>query len=127
MPNTLSADRSERRMVIVVMLAGSTLSLVMNNIASAAVLLPAVTAAGRRAGVSPARLLMPLAFSTLLGTWRPSSPPPTSCRAACSRTGASTASAYSTSPPSGCRSSPSASSTRPRRPEVAPHPRPPPV
>jgi len=51
----------------VVMLAGGTLSLVMNNIASAAVLLPAVTAAGRRARVSPARLLMPLAFSTLLG------------------------------------------------------------
>jgi len=61
------AGRSERRMIVVVMLAGSLLSLVMNNIASAAVLLPAVTAAGRRARVSPSRLLMPLAFSTLLG------------------------------------------------------------
>lgn len=61
------AGQSERRMIVVVMLAGSLLSLVMNNIASAAVLLPAVTAAGRRARVSPARLLMPLAFSTLLG------------------------------------------------------------
>lgn len=61
------AGRSERRLIVVVMLAGSLLSLVMNNIASAAVLLPAVTAAGRRARVSPARLLMPLAFSTLLG------------------------------------------------------------
>jgi len=54
-------------MIVVVMLTGSLLSLVMNNIAAAAVLLPAVTAAGRRARVSPARLLMPLAFSTLLG------------------------------------------------------------
>jgi len=64
---TRLAGHSERRLIIVVMLAGSGLSLVMNNIASAAVLLPAVTAAGRRARVSPARLLMPLAFSTLLG------------------------------------------------------------
>jgi len=64
---TRLAGHSERRLILVVMLAGGTLSLVMNNIASAAVLLPAVTAAGRRARVSPARLLMPLAFSTLLG------------------------------------------------------------
>lgn len=58
---------SERRMIVVVMLAGSLLSLIMNNIAAAAVLLPAVTTASRRARVSPARLLMPLSFSTLLG------------------------------------------------------------
>jgi len=64
---TRLAGQSERRLIVVVMLAGGGLSLVMNNIASAAVLLPAVTAAGRRAKVSPARLLMPLAFSTLLG------------------------------------------------------------
>jgi di/tricarboxylate transporter len=57
----------EGRMVVVVMAAGALLSLVMNNIAAAAVLLPAATMAGRRTGVSPARLLMPLAFGTLLG------------------------------------------------------------
>jgi di/tricarboxylate transporter len=58
---------SERRLIIIVMLAGAGLSLFMNNIAAASVLLPAVSGASRRAGTNPARLLMPLAFSTLLG------------------------------------------------------------
>ncbi len=61
------AGRSESRLVVLVMVAGAALSLVMNNIAATAVLLPGVSAAARRAGVSPARLLMPLAFGTLLG------------------------------------------------------------
>ena len=58
---------SERRLVVVIMLAGAALSLVMNNIAAAAVLLPAVSGIARKTGVSPARLLMPLAFATILG------------------------------------------------------------
>jgi di/tricarboxylate transporter len=58
---------NERRLVIIVMLAGAGLSLFMNNIAAASVLLPAVSGASRRAGTNPARLLMPLAFATLLG------------------------------------------------------------
>jgi len=57
----------ERRLVVIVMLAGAGLSLFMNNIAAASVLLPAVSGASRRAGTNPARLLMPLAFATLLG------------------------------------------------------------
>jgi di/tricarboxylate transporter len=57
----------ERRLVAIVMLASAGLSLFMNNIAAASVLLPAVSGAGRRAGTNPARLLMPLAFGTLLG------------------------------------------------------------
>jgi len=61
------AGGREGRMVVVVMLAGAGFSLVMNNIAAAAVLLPGVSAAARRARVSPSRLLMPLAFSTVLG------------------------------------------------------------
>lgn len=61
------AGRGEARLVVVVMLAGAALSLFMNNIAAAAVLMPAVAAAARRAHVSPGRLLMPLAFGTLLG------------------------------------------------------------
>jgi di/tricarboxylate transporter len=61
------AGHSEARLVVVVMAAGAALSLVMNNIAAGAVLLPGVSAAARRARVSPARLLMPLAFGTLLG------------------------------------------------------------
>src|SRR5512136_1894757 len=56
----------ERRLVVIVMLAGATLSLFMNNIAAAAVLLPAVAGAARRARVSPSRLLIPLAFATIL-------------------------------------------------------------
>ncbi len=58
---------SEGRLVVVVMLAGAFLSLFMNNIAAAAVLLPGVSGAARKAGVSPSRVLMPLAFATMLG------------------------------------------------------------
>lgn len=58
---------SEQRLVLILMLAGAGLSLVMNNIAAAAVLLPAVSGIARRIRVSPSRLLMPLAFATILG------------------------------------------------------------
>ncbi len=61
------AGRSEGRLVVLVMIAGAFLSLFMNNIAAAAVLLPAVTGAARRQGVNPSRVLMPLAFGTILG------------------------------------------------------------
>lgn len=59
--------RSELHLVVVVMIAGAFLSLFMNNIAAAAVLLPATSGAAKRAGVNTSRLLMPLAFSTILG------------------------------------------------------------
>ena len=59
--------KSEGRLIITVMIAGAFLSLFMNNIAAAAVLLPAVSGAARKAGVSLSRILMPLAFSTILG------------------------------------------------------------
>ncbi len=61
------AGQGEVRQIVVVMIAGAFLSLFMNNIAAAAVLLPAVSGASHRAGVNPARLLMPLAFATILG------------------------------------------------------------
>ncbi|HNP69627.1 MAG TPA: SLC13 family permease [Kouleothrix sp.] len=57
----------EARMTAVFMLAGALLSLAMNNIAAGAVLLPAAVSVARRAQVRPARLLIPLAFGTLLG------------------------------------------------------------
>ncbi len=57
----------EGRMSSVVLLAGATLSLFMNNIAAASVLLPAVSGAAQKARVSLPRLLMPLAFGTILG------------------------------------------------------------
>ncbi len=58
---------AEARQVAVVMLAGAVLSLFMNNVAAAAILLPAVAGMARKSGTSPGRLLMPLAFGTLLG------------------------------------------------------------
>ena len=59
--------RKEGRLVALVMAAGAGLSLFMNNIASAAVLLPAVSGAARRAKVPASKVLMPLAFATILG------------------------------------------------------------
>ena len=59
--------RREGRLVGLVMAAGASLSLFLNNIAAAAVLLPAAGGAARKAGISPARVLMPLAFATILG------------------------------------------------------------
>lgn len=59
--------RSEMRLVVLVMVAGAFLSLFMNNIAAAAVLLPAVSGAAKKASVNLSRLLMPLAFGTILG------------------------------------------------------------
>jgi di/tricarboxylate transporter len=59
--------QSETRLVILVMIASAFLSLFMNNIAAAAVLLPAVSGAAKKASVHISRLLMPLAFGTILG------------------------------------------------------------
>jgi len=59
--------RSEGRLVGLVMAAGAGLSLFLNNIAAAAVLLPAAGGAARKAGISPSKVLMPLAFATILG------------------------------------------------------------
>lgn len=62
-----AAGESEGRLVVLVMVGGAFLSLFMNNIAAAAVLLPGVSSAARHRNVNPARLLMPLAFATILG------------------------------------------------------------
>lgn len=59
--------RTEQRLVVIIMAAGAVLSLFMNNIAAASVLLPAVSGVARKAEVSASRLLMPLAFATTLG------------------------------------------------------------
>jgi di/tricarboxylate transporter len=58
---------TERRMVAVFMAAGALLSLIMNNIAAGAVLLPAAIVVAHGARVPPSKLLLPLGFSTLLG------------------------------------------------------------
>lgn len=59
--------RSESRLIAVVMIMGAFLSLFMNNIAATAVLLPAVSGAAKKAGINLSRLMMPLAFGTILG------------------------------------------------------------
>jgi di/tricarboxylate transporter len=61
------AGRGETRMVVVVMIAAGVLSAFMNNIGVAALMLPVVMDVARRSNIPPSRLLMPLAFATLLG------------------------------------------------------------
>jgi di/tricarboxylate transporter len=57
----------EKRAVLFTALAGALLSLFMNNLAAAGVLLPAVISLSRHTRTAPSRLLMPLAFGTILG------------------------------------------------------------
>jgi di/tricarboxylate transporter len=61
------SSSKETRLIVVTILGSALLSLTMNTIAAAAVLLPAVMDAARRARVSPSRLMMPLSFGALLG------------------------------------------------------------
>jgi di/tricarboxylate transporter len=57
----------ERRLIFGVMAAAGTLSLFMNNIAAASLLFPSISGMARRSKVSSSKLLMPLAFGTILG------------------------------------------------------------
>jgi di/tricarboxylate transporter len=57
----------ERRIIAVFMIAGALLSLIMNNIAAGAVLLPAAVNVARRSNVPTSKVLMPLGYATLLG------------------------------------------------------------
>ncbi len=61
------AGHKEASLIIVIMLVCGGLSFFMNNIGVAALMLPVVIDICRRTGVSPSRLLMPMAFGTLLG------------------------------------------------------------
>ena len=61
------AGRSEIAMIIVIMMTGAILSAFMNNIGVAALMLPVVVDVARRTRIPASRLLMPLAYSTLLG------------------------------------------------------------
>lgn len=57
----------EFTLIFVIMVTGAILSAFMNNIGVAALMLPVVVEVARRTGVPASRLLMPLAYSTLLG------------------------------------------------------------
>jgi len=63
----LAGRNSEGRLVMVIMLVGGLLSAFMNNVAVTAMLLPVVVDIARRTDRPPSRLLIPLAFGSLLG------------------------------------------------------------
>ena len=54
-------------LIVLLMLVAGVMSAFMNNVAAAAVLLPAVSSVARHAGISPSRLFMPLSFGAILG------------------------------------------------------------
>ncbi|MEM7430850.1 MAG: SLC13 family permease [Pseudomonadota bacterium] len=57
----------EFTLIFVIMMTGAILSAFMNNIGVAALMLPVVVDVARRTQIPASRLLMPLAYSTLLG------------------------------------------------------------
>ncbi len=61
------SGKSEVRLISSLMITAAFLSLFMNNIAVASILLPSTATVARRSGVKISRLLIPLAFGTLLG------------------------------------------------------------
>lgn len=61
------AGHSETRMIAVLMLVSGALSAFMNNIGVTTLMLPVAVEVARAAGIAPSRVLMPLAYGTLLG------------------------------------------------------------
>ncbi|HLA42594.1 MAG TPA: SLC13 family permease, partial [Aggregatilineales bacterium] len=59
--------KSEVRLITLFMAAGAMLSLVMNNVAAGAVLLPAVVQVAQVSKVRASKLLIPMSFGTLIG------------------------------------------------------------
>ena len=62
-----AGGRGEARVIATLMLTTGTLSAFMNNVGVAALMLPVAVGVARRTGISPSRLLMPVAFGTHLG------------------------------------------------------------
>lgn len=58
---------SETRLLLVTTVSAALLSLVMNNVATVGVLLPAVMTLSRQSRTPPHRLLIPLAYGTIMG------------------------------------------------------------
>ncbi|MGI9239203.1 MAG: SLC13 family permease, partial [Verrucomicrobiales bacterium] len=61
------AGKTEPRMILAIMLTAGGLSAFMNNIGVAALMLPVVMDIARKTQTSPSRLLMPMAYGSLLG------------------------------------------------------------
>jgi len=61
------AGTRETMMIVVIMTTAGVMSAIMNNVAVAALMLPVVMDIARHTGRPPSRLLMPLAYGSLLG------------------------------------------------------------
>lgn len=61
------AGHSYLRLLFVIMLTVGVMSSFMNNIGAVAILLPAVVSVARKINVAPSKLLIPMAFTSLLG------------------------------------------------------------
>ncbi|MCC6614091.1 MAG: SLC13 family permease [Anaerolineae bacterium] len=59
--------KSERRLIALFALTAALLSLFMNTLAAGALLLPSALDACRRTGIKPSKLLIPIAYGTMLG------------------------------------------------------------
>jgi di/tricarboxylate transporter len=61
------AGRSQLRLTVLIMLAVGGMSAFMNNIGAVAILLPAVMRVARETDIAPSKLLIPLAWASLMG------------------------------------------------------------
>jgi di/tricarboxylate transporter len=61
------AGRSQLRLTVLIMLAVGVMSAFMNNIGAVAILLPAVMSVSRETDIPPSKLLIPLAWASLMG------------------------------------------------------------
>lgn len=61
------AGNSEPRLIVAIMLTVALISAFINNIGSTAVLLPLVVGIAQKARIAPSKLLIPLAFGSLMG------------------------------------------------------------
>jgi di/tricarboxylate transporter len=61
------AGRSQLRLVALIMVAVGLMSAFMSNVGAAAILLPAVMSVARTTDIPPSKLLIPLAWASLLG------------------------------------------------------------
>ncbi len=59
--------KSETRLIFLFTATSAVLSLVMNNLAAGALLLPSAMDASKRTGIKPSKLLIPVAYGSLLG------------------------------------------------------------
>ena len=61
------SGRSETLLIVVIMTCAGTMSAIMNNVAVAALMMPVVMDIARSTNTSASRLLLPLAYGSLLG------------------------------------------------------------